>query len=289
MTFPYDKVRNILREDDLDFAASAAAMVAFDAWILSMLHSTKAAFICAAGSLVAASLLHRKHNKIVSDGTKISLPDKLADLPEKLESLASDLRLKKPTRLGVNPDKDFANADVHGILKPTLVYFCSLVKILNPAEIFSVAAHELTHIKMNSRIKERTLDVLQAMAVLTTEAVAMHAYNTPEFNKFAGLFLGTFFLIHGLETRYRRHNEFRADMGAFKLTGDVQPIITTLDKMEEYNSQNNRDSLATFANYKIGSLGARIVKRALVFLYSDHPNHEDRKARLRAASVPQPK
>ena len=106
-----------------------------------------------------------------------------------------------------------------------------LVKNLTKREVDAILAHELAHLQKKHLSRRMTMTFVVVLGI--TFAVVSTAYWLPRGFPIGPIILGI--LLLALYFRSRR-NEFAADAGALKLTGDGEALITGLAKLTTLNT-----------------------------------------------------
>jgi Zn-dependent protease with chaperone function len=122
-----------------------------------------------------------------------------------------------------------ANAFAHAAHNIYLTDY--LLKNLNRAEVDAVVAHEIAHLE-KKHIGWRTVLTILLIAGYACSAILLERWVPPSFPNgpiFYGLFLLIFFFLS-------RRNEFVADAGSVKLTGNAEAMITALVRISRLNT-----------------------------------------------------
>lgn len=227
---------------------------------------------------------------LMASGAKIVDENEAPELHAMVERLCATTGLPKP-RLAV-VDTDVPNAFATGRNKKTAVVAVTtgLWRRLEPQEIESVLAHELTHI-INRDVLVMTL----------ASFFAMLAGVMARFGFYGGLFGGgrrdgdsgvpiwliiflismltyviSFFLIRAI-SRYR---EYGADRGSAYITGAPENLMNALRKISGQMATIPQQDLREVAGMNAFFIIPAEVKAAAGELFADHPPLEKRLAKL---------
>jgi Zn-dependent protease with chaperone function len=122
-----------------------------------------------------------------------------------------------------------ANAFAHSANNIFLTDY--LVKNMSKREVDAILAHELAHLQ--SKHIARRMTIMFVAVIGMGFGLAYSEYWLPHGFPFGPLFLGLLFLLLFFTSR---RNEFAADAGAVKLTGDAEALITSLAKLSQLNT-----------------------------------------------------
>lgn len=152
------------------------------------------------------------------------------ELHDRAVALASQagVRLKQIYILSTERMR-MANAFAHQANNILLTDY--LLKNMNRREVDAVIAHEITHLKKKHlKVRQIILFVLVFACIFGSD---FFAHSLPHWFPLNPLLYGTvIFIVHFVS----RANEFAADAGAAKLTGDPASMITSLVKLARLNT-----------------------------------------------------
>ena len=161
-----------------------------------------------------------------------------------------------------------------------------LLRMMQPAELEGVIAHELAHIKNRDMLLQTvTATIAGAIGALAQMAqfAAIFGGRDEEGNSpFAGLILAIFgSLAAGLiQMAISRQREFKADAVGAEIAGQPQGLASALRRLESASKQIPMQVAPAAAPLAIVNPLAAFKGRALMNLFSTHPSTEERVARL---------
>ncbi|MDY6980544.1 MAG: M48 family metalloprotease, partial [Pseudomonadota bacterium] len=215
------------------------------------------------------------------------LQQPLSGLEQWLHTTAFRLALRRgitPPRIAIYPSREF-NAFALGLRrhKATIVLSEGLVHGLNPRELESVLAHEISHIANGDvqvlallqgvltvfiEIPARTLDALASRLWPGYAAGGAVYWATVVVLQLAGGWLASLLIM-----RFSRHCEYRADRQAAELVGHRQ-MRAALRHLDSMMASTQGQQLAAFG------LSGRLKFRFMQ-LFNSHPMLFERLAALR--------
>lgn len=216
-----------LKQSFWTVANFAIPLALFVAAIVEMFYSVRKAIILFA-VWVLASRLTRQH-AVRSAGTELRAVTS-GELRDRAFEIAAKAGAKLNQIYVLPAEKNrTANAFAH---RANNIYLTDyLLKNLNKNEVDAVIGHEATHLKKrHANTRSFVLLVAIILAALAGDWVQSWTTTNIPFGPVAyGLFLFIVFF-------YSRRNEFAADSGAWKLTGDAEAMITALVKISRLNT-----------------------------------------------------
>ena len=250
--------------------------------------------------LVAAGMAFLQYffsDKLVlwSTGTRIVEEDEYPELHRMIERLATAADLPKP-KIGVMPSPvPNAFATGRGPSHAVVAVTDSIMRMLTPAELEAVLAHEMSHVKNRDMLTLTMASFISMLAFLIMRNwIFMGLFGNRDNNNMGALILVyvvsiVVWLVSTLLTRaLSRYREFAADRGSAALTNNPQALISALQKisgrMDYIPAEKKREVEGANAFFIIPALSGN----TLMELFSTHPSLEKRVAALEdlAAGAP---
>ncbi|MCE5337884.1 MAG: zinc metalloprotease HtpX [Methanomicrobiaceae archaeon] len=250
--------------------------------------------------LVAAGMAFLQYffsDKLVlwSTGTRIVEEDEYPELHRMIERLATAADLPKP-KIGVMPSPvPNAFATGRGPSHAVVAVTDSIMRMLTPAELEAVLAHEMSHVKNRDMLTLTMASFISMLAFLIMRNwIFMGLFGNRDNNNMGALILVyvvsiVVWLVSTLLTRaLSRYREFAADRGSAALTNNPRALISALQKisgrMDYIPAEKKREVEGANAFFIIPALSGN----TLMELFSTHPSLEKRVAALEdlAAGAP---
>jgi heat shock protein HtpX len=212
------------------------------------------------------------------------------DLHQMVERLAVQAGLPKPRVYIIPQDTPNAFATGRNPEHSAVAVTQGILRVLRPAELEGVLAHELSHIRNRDILISSVAAVIAgAISYLATMAqwgafLGMGRGDDEEGgggNIIAVLIMAVVAPIAAMliQLAISRSREYQADATGAKIIHSGQPLATALQKLEEYNKQlPMKVNPAQAQMYIVNPLSAGGFTR----LFSTHPPIEERVARLLA-------
>ena len=242
--------------------------------------------------LVAAGMAFLQYffsDKLVlwSTGTRIVEEDEYPELHRMIERLATAADLPKP-KIGVMPSPvPNAFATGRGPSHAVVAVTDSIMRMLTPAELEAVLAHEMSHVKNRDMLTLTMASFISMLAFLIMRNwIFMGLFGNRDNNNMGALILVyvvsiVVWLVSTLLTRaLSRYREFAADRGSAVLTGNPGALISALTKisgrMDYIPAEKKQEVEGANAFFIIPALSGN----TLMELFSTHPPLEKRVAAL---------
>jgi Zn-dependent protease with chaperone function len=194
---------------------------------MEMFHSARLGVLLLAAGIVAGKIANRKivraYGIELHALTSGELRDRAFSLAQKAATTLRQLYVLPAERLRM------ANAFAHAAQNIFLTDY--LVKHLSKAEVDAVVGHEIAHLQNNHLGRRMTVIFLAVFGFAFSAAFLEYwlPAGLPNGPIFYAILLLVFFFLS-------RRNEFAADAGSVKLTGDAEAMITALAKLTRLNT-----------------------------------------------------
>ena len=242
--------------------------------------------------LVAAGMAFLQYffsDKLVlwSTGTRIVEEDEYPELHRMIERLATAADLPKP-KIGVMPSPvPNAFATGRGPSHAVVAVTDSIMRMLTPAELEAVLAHEMSHVKNRDMLTLTMASFISMLAFLIMRNwLFMSLFGNRDNNNGGALILVyvvsiLVWVVSTLLTRaLSRYREFAADRGSAALTNNPRALISALQKisgrMDYVPAEKKQEVEGANAFFIIPALSGN----TLMELFSTHPSLEKRVAAL---------
>jgi heat shock protein HtpX len=225
-------------------------------------------------------------------GAKEVSAQEVPDLHQMVERLAMQANLPKPRVYIIPQDTPNAFATGRNPEHAAVAVTEGILRLLKPAELEGVLAHELGHVRNRDILIASVAAVIAgAISYLATMAqwgafMGMGRGDDEEGgggNMIAILFMAILAPIAAMliQMAISRSREYQADATGAKIVGAGRPLANALVKLEEYNKQLPMAvNPAQAQMYIVNPLSAGGLTR----LFSTHPPIRERVARLLAMS-----
>ncbi|HWE60657.1 MAG TPA: zinc metalloprotease HtpX [Chloroflexota bacterium] len=225
---------------------------------------------------------------LLSTGARIVEPQEAPDLHRIIERLAQIADLPKPRVALIDSHVPNAFATGRSPKHAVVAVTRGLIQLLEPAELESVLAHEMSHIKNRDMMVLTYASLFASVAAFIVQIGMWTGFGFGERDDrdnggaivllaSAAVWLISFFLIRAL-SRYR---EYAADRGSVLLTGSAATMRSALLKvsgtMQRIPNTDLRAGQSMNAFFIVPQ-----VKQSLGEVFSTHPSLEHRLARLEA-------
>ena len=227
---------------------------------------------------------------LAMSGAKEVSINEAPDLHQMIERLAVQAGLPKPRVYIIPQETPNAFATGRNPEHSAVAVTEGTLRILKPAELEGVLAHELAHI--------RNRDILISSVAAVIAAAISYLATMAQWGAFLGMgrrdddeggggnIVGVILMAIVapiaamlIQMAISRSREYQADATGAKIIGAGQPLANALLKLEEYNKQIPMQvNPAQAQMYIVNPLSATGVTR----LFSTHPPIEERVARLMA-------
>ena len=227
---------------------------------------------------------------LAMSGAKEVSINEAPDLHQMIEKLAVQAGLPKPRVYIIPQDTPNAFATGRNPEHAAVAVTQGILRILRPAELEGVLAHELAHI--------RNRDILISSIAAVIAGAISYLATMAQWGAFLGMgrsdddegggsnMIGVLVMAIVaplaamlIQMAISRSREYQADATGAKIIGAGQPLANALLKLEEYNKQiPMRVNPAQAQMYIVNPLSATGITR----LFSTHPPIEERVARLMA-------
>jgi Zn-dependent protease with chaperone function len=195
--------------------------------VAAMFHSPRLAVLLFAGTFVTAGLAQRRlaraYGLELHGLTSGELRDRAFAIAQAAGAKLNQLYVLPTERIRM------ANAFAHAANNIFLTDY--LVNNLSRREVDAIIGHEVAHLQ-KKHIRWKLVLAFVAILAFAFTGVFLETWLPPGFPSgpifYALLLLGIFF--------QSRRNEFAADAGAVKLTGDAEALITALAKLSRLNT-----------------------------------------------------
>ena len=227
---------------------------------------------------------------LAASGAKVVERDQAPELHAMIERLCAMADLPKPKVAVVDTDVPNAFATGRSPQHAAVAVTTGLLRRLEPQEIESVLAHELTHVK-NRDVRTMTL----------ASFFAMLAAMVSRFAFYGGIFGGgrsrdnngppiwlilmvvswvTYLISFVLIRMISRYREYAADRGSAIITGAPEHLMSALQKIASQMSLIPQRDLREVAGMNAFFIVPTSVKEKTAELFMDHPPLEKRLAAL---------
>ena len=227
---------------------------------------------------------------LAMSGAKEVSVNEAPELHQMIEKLAVQAGLPKPRVYIIPQDTPNAFATGRNPEHSAVAVTQGILRILKPAELEGVLAHELSHI--------RNRDILISSVAAVIAGAISYLATMAQWGAFLGIGRGdddeggggnivgvlVMAIVAPLaamliQMAISRSREYQADATGAKIIGAGQPLANALLKLEEYNKQIPMQvNPAQAQMYIVNPLSATGLTR----LFSTHPPIEERVARLMA-------
>ena len=227
---------------------------------------------------------------LAMSGAKEVSMNEAPELHQMIEKLAVQAGLPKPRVYIIPHDTPNAFATGRNPEHSAVAVTEGILRILKPAELEGVLAHELSHI--------RNRDILISSVAAVIAGAISYLATMAQWGAFLGMGRGdddeggggnivgviVMAIVAPLaamliQMAISRSREYQADATGAKIIGAGQPLANALVKLEEYNKQIPMQvNPAQAQMYIVNPLSATGITR----LFSTHPPIEERVARLMA-------
>ena len=227
---------------------------------------------------------------LAMSGAKEVSVNEAPELHQMIEKLAVQAGLPKPRVYIIPQDTPNAFATGRNPEHSAVAVTQGILRILKPAELEGVLAHELSHI--------RNRDILISSVAAVIAGAISYLATMAQWGAFLGMGRGdddeggggnivgviVMAIVAPLaamliQMAISRSREYQADATGAKIIGAGQPLANALLKLEEYNKQIPMQvNPAQAQMYIVNPLSATGITR----LFSTHPPIEERVARLMA-------
>ena len=227
---------------------------------------------------------------LAMSGAKEVSMNEAPELHQLIEKLAVQAGLPKPRVYIIPQDTPNAFATGRNPEHSAVAVTEGILRILRPAELEGVLAHELSHIKNRDILISSVAAVIAgAISYLATMAqwgafLGMGRNDDDEgggSNIVAVLVMAVVAPLAAMliQMAISRSREYQADATGARIIHNGQPLANALVKLEEYNKQAPMQvNPAQAQMYIVNPLSAQGITR----LFSTHPPIEERVARLMA-------
>jgi heat shock protein HtpX len=236
------------------------------------------------GALTLGQLFLSDKIGLAAMGAKEVSPEEAPGLHAMIERLCIQADLPKP-RIAV-ADTDVPNAFAMGRSqkKATVCATTGIMRVLSPAELEGVMAHELSHVKNRDVLIMTIASFFASVAALMLQfGVFFGGGDDDEGPGFLVILLASFIvyiLSFFLMLALSRYREFVADRGAALVTGRPSALASALvkisDSMKAVPTQDLREAERMNAFFIVPTS----VKGAIQSIFSTHPPMEKRIERL---------
>jgi heat shock protein HtpX len=236
------------------------------------------------GALTLGQLFLSDKIGLAAMGAKEVSPEEAPGLHAMIERLCIQADLPKP-RIAV-ADTDVPNAFAMGRSqkKATVCATTGIMRVLSPAELEGVMAHELSHVKNRDVLIMTIASFFASVAALMLQfGIFFGGGDDDEGPGFLVVLLASFIvyiLSFFLMLALSRYREFTADRGAALVTGRPSALASALvkisDSMKAVPTQDLREAERMNAFFIVPTS----VKGAIQNIFSTHPPMEKRIERL---------
>jgi Zn-dependent protease with chaperone function len=208
-----------------------------------------------------ADLLH--HQNVVESSPRAEF------LMDVINHYACKLNLKKPFRLKMMTSPDILNVGVSSSKTDHLFIFSSDFFDLSKNEIYAIVGHELSHIVHGDVPAKYRLNDWYRWSMLASMChiifLNLSYFNIWMFLLILLVFSLFFILSIFVELYISRRQEYLADIGSVKLTGQGHALVTALTRVHEINQMH---------------VPPKVMARVHELGLSTHPEYKSRKAVL---------
>jgi heat shock protein HtpX len=238
-----------------------------------------------AGGLAAAQLFASDKIALHAMGAREVTPQEAPELHSMIERLCIQADLPKPKVAVAQTEMPNAFAIGRSQKSATVCATTGIMKLLSPAELEGVMAHELTHVKNRDVMIMTIASFFASVASIILQFGFFFGGGGGDDDDGPGFFVVilaslavyvvSFFLMMAL-SRYR---EFVADRGAALITGRPSALAAALQKLSSGMERLPQQDLRA-ANELSAFFIAAPTKQAVMGLFATHPPMEKRIAAL---------
>ena len=223
-------------------------------------------------------------------------PQEAPELYHMVETLAHNAGLPMPKVCIIDSNEPNAFATGRNPDHAAVAVTTGIMRTLNYNELSGVIGHELSHVKhrdiLISTIAATFATVISWVAQMAQWAAIFGGRSDDEDNGGGGL-LGSLvtilvapFAAMLIQMAISRSREYDADKSGGEICGNPNYLADALEKIEYYTMHTRPMQQATPATSHLFIINPlKNSGRALMNLFSTHPQTEDRVARLRAQAV----
>ncbi|MGB2952929.1 MAG: zinc metalloprotease HtpX [Gaiellaceae bacterium] len=230
---------------------------------------------------------------LLASGAKVVGPDEAPELHAMIERLCAMTDLPKPKVAIVDTDVPNAFATGRNPKHAAVAVTSGLWRRLEPQEIESVLAHELTHV-INRDVLVMTIASFFAMLAALLTRVGLYAgmfggfgggrnnnnNSAPVWLIVLGVSIATYAISFVLIRTISRYREYAADRGSALITGAPEHLMSALQKISSEMFRIPQRDLREVEGMNAFFIIPASVKKRSVELFMDHPPLEKRLARL---------